>query len=463
MRKRLRNRIFLGILAGILFLCTEDFSVKVQAAERMQPTEEKVVIVIDPGHGGPQEGTTENGFLEKSMTLTTALAAYEELQKYDNAEVYLTRTDDRELTLKERAEFAHAVNADFLFSFHYNASLSHLSYGSEVWIPLNAPFNAYGYQFGTVLMNAMDDMGLFLRGIKTREGDNGDYYGIIREAVALDIPAAIIEHCYVDEERDTVFCDTKEKQEALGKADATAIAKYFGLYSESLGADYRSYHELPETDPQKTVKSTLIDETAPDVCMIEWYETDYESGQAKLTVSATDYDSALLYYDYSIDGGESYSPLYPWPETDVLTGDYKDTFHLAIEVPDGTFPQIIVRAYNLWEFYTESNALYSKRAFYKAEENLSANPDTNEAETESQSEQETTDSGTIKEETLPVLSEDIAEAKEPSLLTFLNICLICVVVILGAVIISQGISYHRRKKMRRQRRKDSGDRNSHIR
>ena len=47
------------------------------------------------------------------MTMTTALAMYEELLLYDNVEVYLTHQEDEDMSLKARAEFAAQVNADF--------------------------------------------------------------------------------------------------------------------------------------------------------------------------------------------------------------------------------------------------------------------------------------------------------------------------------------------------------------
>ena len=128
--------------------CFFEASLNVQAAPRAQETGERVTVVIDPGHGGDNEGTLEGITKEKEMTMVTALAMYEELTKYDNVDVYLTHTDDVSMSLADRAQFAAERNADFLFSIHYNASVDHDLFGSEVWISSVQPYNAYGYQFG---------------------------------------------------------------------------------------------------------------------------------------------------------------------------------------------------------------------------------------------------------------------------------------------------------------------------
>ena len=134
---------FLFLLSGCLL-----YPGKACAAPRLQDTGEKTVIVIDPGHGGENRGTIEYDHDEKLMTMTTAMAMYEELLLYDDVEVYLTHTEDVDMSLKERAEFAESVEADFLFSIHYNASENHELFGSEIWVSSLAPFNGYGYQFG---------------------------------------------------------------------------------------------------------------------------------------------------------------------------------------------------------------------------------------------------------------------------------------------------------------------------
>lgn len=455
--KKMFLMIFLG--CAVLFLRYPGME-RVIAAERVQETGENVVVVIDPGHGGENEGTIENGYQEKSMTLKTAKAMYDALSQYDGVTVYMTRTDDRDMTLKERAQFAKDVNADFLFSIHYNASPNHNLFGSEVWISSKKPFNAYGYQFGYHLLTQMEQMGLFLRGVKTRLNDKGtDYYGIIREAAAFDLPAVIIEHCHVDEDRDTPFCDDDEKLMVFGQTDARAVAQYFGLQSSSLGTDYSGdFSELPQAAADKVVESTLKDETPPDICMITLEEAEYDTGRVRLTVNAADYDSVLLYYNYSIDGGETYSPLFAWPDSNALEGSYTDTFTLELTIPSQTVPTVSVRAYNLFDGFTESNVLTGFQTFrYGGDE-------TEEQESISEEATEEALSVITSNKSAQAASAQVSgeEKKEISILTFLEICLICAAILLVIVLFSQGLSSHSRRK-RRQRRKEDGNRKNHPR
>lgn len=456
------NQIIRYFIGFLLFLCCINIgSMDVKAVGRVQDPGDNIVVVIDPGHGGENEGTIENGFQEKSMTMITAKAMYDALSQYDGITVYLTRTDDKDMTLKERAEFASEVGADFLFSIHYNASLKHNLFGAEVWISSVAPYHAYGYQFGYTSLTGMQEMGLFLRGVKTRLNDKGtDYYGIIREAAALKLPAVIIEHCHVDEDRDVPFCDSKEDLIAFGQADAKAVAQYFGLKSSTLGTDYSNYPiNLPQASELSVVEQTRKDETPPDVCMVTLEEADYDTGLVRLTVSGADYDSVLLYYDYSIDGGTTYSPLQPWPESNALTGSYKDTFSLELAIPSGVMPSITVRAYNLSDGVTQSNELISFQVFRYGQESIpskeaeSALPAMNSVETASALE------GNIENTTQ---TTPIEQEESVSIITFLKICLICVAFLLVLVLLAQVISNSSRKR-RRHNKKVAGDRKNQLR
>lgn len=429
----------------------------VSAAERVQDYGEELVIVIDPGHGGSNGGTTSGHTIEKQMTMVTATAMYDELTKYDNVQVYMTHTEDIDMDLKQRAEFAQSVNADFLFSIHYNASENHTMFGSEVWISCVPPYNAYGYQFGYLHLQHMHERGLFIRGVKNRLNEqNTDYYGIIRESAALSVPAVIIEHCYVDEERDAEYVENEEDFAAFGRADALSVAKYFGLKSTTFGVDYSAEaSKLQPAEADKQVPSTILDKTKPDVCEIELMECDYETGDVQITVRAADYDSPLIFYSYSINGGASWSRLEPWPGCNTLTGEYTDTFQLNLQIPLGKRPNIIVRAINIADLETKSNTLRFDQTFQAPKEEIaetfvSDNSITEEEEpatTPVEHEHKTIGTTTF----MPVYSEMTEENDSVSIMTFLKLCLVLVIILFFVVLTSQMVHYQKRKK-RRQRR-----------
>ena len=451
---------FFTVIAMICFALLFIPSFQVTAADRLQDVGEKLVIVIDPGHGGNNLGTTENGHEEKNMTMITALAMYEELLHYDDVEVYLTRTDDRDPTRKERAEFALSVDADFLFSIHYNASENHELFGAEVWVSAFPPFNSYGYQFGYELLTDLRETGLFVRGVKTRLNDEGkNYYGIILYPEHMGIPSVIIEHCHVDETRDEGYCDSEEKLKEFGRMDATAVARYFGLKSTALGVDYSGY-SLVDVQNDSAVPVPLRDATPPDICQIEPIDIDYDTGLLSFAVIAADYDSPLLYYSYSLDGGQSFSPREAWPQSDALTGSYTDTFTLNLTIPSDTTPTVILRAYNMYDLFTDSEAYISPLAFhYQPPED--AVETMGFAETEEGVREDDIEDSVEKTHPQDETVEDRIPS-EVSFLTFLEICLAVVFILFLTLIVSQAISRSRLRKQRHQRRNESGsNKNQH--
>lgn len=465
------NRFFqrITVLAAAVLMILAPL--EAEAADRLQDTGDRLVIVIDPGHGGDNRGTLENNHEEKFMTMTTARAMYDELIKYEGVEVYLTRTEDVSMTLKERAEFAAGVEADFMFSIHYNASENHELFGSEVWVSSVSPYNGYGLQFGNEFLTEAREMGLLIRGVKTRLGDKGDYYGIIRESVELGVPALIIEHCHVDNDRDTEYCDSDADLKAFGVADATAVARYFGLGSRELGVDY-SGHSLIDASATSLNSLTKNDDTEPDVCEIAPETGDdgrpvVTDGVLAINVTAADYDSPLMYYSYSLDGGATFSEREIWPGCDTLTGAYTDTFRLELEIPAGITPEIILRAYNPYDLYTDSNLLKIPGMAVEGLESSLPSQGNGEGSISTSGGAVLPSTGeTVPGETKerpgtttfrPAVSEQVEEEQEVSFLSFLKLCLVFVILLFLVFFISQYLSYQKRRKRRRQRRKDMGD------
>ena len=314
----------------------------------LQASKDSPVIVIDPGHSGENLGAVYKGYTEKELNMTVALAMYDELCKYDNVTVYLTHTDDTDMSLRERAEFAAAKDADFLFCLHFNMSPRHNLFGSEVWISAFDEYYAKGYAFGQIQIKAMQDLGLYSRGVKTKLMQSGqaDYYGIIRESRKVGVPCALIEHCHLDHKLDEGYYESTEKLQLLGRTDATSVARYFGLKSEELGVDYSDY-PVPEVAlPTGIVKP---DSTPPAVCEMRQVSCDSSTGILTMELTAEDPDSPLLYYSYSINGGVTWSEFYPWEEG-------KSSILAKIHVPSGKpIPKVSMRVYNLFDRYTESN------------------------------------------------------------------------------------------------------------
>lgn len=84
-------------------------------------SDDRFVVVIDPGHGGVDPGAVRDGIEEKDMMLKVAQALAEALRRSGQAEVVLTRTDDRFVSLPGRVDMAHAAGADLFISLHADA------------------------------------------------------------------------------------------------------------------------------------------------------------------------------------------------------------------------------------------------------------------------------------------------------------------------------------------------------
>ncbi len=80
------------------------------------------VIVIDPGHGGIDNGTrAPSGENEKVMVLAFALALRDKIETIGKYRVAMTRTDDTFIPLNERVRIARAHKASLFISIHADA------------------------------------------------------------------------------------------------------------------------------------------------------------------------------------------------------------------------------------------------------------------------------------------------------------------------------------------------------
>ncbi|ACO04048.1 MAG TPA: N-acetylmuramoyl-L-alanine amidase [Persephonella sp.] len=83
---------------------------------------DKKIVVIDPGHGGRDPGAIHNGLVEKDVNLKIAKRLKKIIEKDPRFKVYLTREDDRFVSLYKRTVFAVKKRADIFISIHCNSS-----------------------------------------------------------------------------------------------------------------------------------------------------------------------------------------------------------------------------------------------------------------------------------------------------------------------------------------------------
>ncbi len=96
-------------------------------------------IVIDPGHGGKDNGATGyQGIKEKDVVLDIALRLKKILVKNLACKVILTREKDVYLELLERTAIANTSYGDIFISIHGNAAPRKNAYGIETYFLSNA-------------------------------------------------------------------------------------------------------------------------------------------------------------------------------------------------------------------------------------------------------------------------------------------------------------------------------------
>ena len=187
-------------------------------------------VVIDPGHGGSDPGTSnivDPSIKEKDYTLDTSLAATEYLRK-NNINVVLTRESDlpsnQKLSLSERSSLSNSINADLLVSVHFN-SYNGSARGIEAYYKYKDRNGGTSKTLASNVVNSiLEKFNLPNRGLKTKLGSDGvtDYYHMIREVKA---PAIIIESSFIDNEEDQKLVNTLEKRKSLGTQIGKGIEK----------------------------------------------------------------------------------------------------------------------------------------------------------------------------------------------------------------------------------------------
>jgi N-acetylmuramoyl-L-alanine amidase len=96
------------------------------------PPPPSITVVIDPGHGGDDRGAVGSSGLEEKLIVLNVAQRVRAIGAERGVRVLLTREDDRQVSLMQRAAFANGAGAAVFISLHANAGPSPVTTGAEV-------------------------------------------------------------------------------------------------------------------------------------------------------------------------------------------------------------------------------------------------------------------------------------------------------------------------------------------
>lgn len=176
------------------------------------------VVCLDPGHGGRFTGTQGlDGTYEKDDTLKIALEVKKALENR-GVKVVMTRTDDSDIELDERAAIANDANADLFLSLHRNYTAGDKSAkGFEVWI--HSTNSDTSRAIASAILEGLDKVGISEdRGVKVgTQGDSGHNYAVIRDT---NMTSVIAELGFMSNQEDLDLFNEHHEEYAIAIAEA---------------------------------------------------------------------------------------------------------------------------------------------------------------------------------------------------------------------------------------------------
>ncbi|MCA1063526.1 SH3 domain-containing protein [Rossellomorea aquimaris] len=172
------------------------------------------VVVIDPGHGGRDSGTTgASGTLEKLLTMRTGELLAEKL-KSAGAEVVLTRKNDEYLSLPSRVSLSHYYQADAFISIHFDSIMDSSIVGHTTFY-----YQSHQKELAENIHGSLADrLPTRDRGVRT-----GDYH-VIREN---NQPAVLLELGFLSNPAEEANVNTQYFQELAATAIYHGLGDYF--------------------------------------------------------------------------------------------------------------------------------------------------------------------------------------------------------------------------------------------
>ena len=181
-------------------------------------------VVIDPGHGGVDGGTSANGILEKEYTLKISKYMYDRFKEL-GIPVSITRTEDVNLDSNERPKKIQSFYGNgsdvLVISNHINAGGGD---GAEIIYSLRNS-NALSKKIATEFENVGQNVRKYYQR-RLPSNPSKDYYYVLRDTPNNE--SIIVEYGFADSTGDDVE-QLKNNWKTLTEAVVKAVAEYLGV------------------------------------------------------------------------------------------------------------------------------------------------------------------------------------------------------------------------------------------
>lgn len=198
----------------------EEILAEIMSQETAKEVPSDPLIILDPGHGGEDEGCARAGIVEKDINLSIAKAAKEKLTQmgYD---VMMTREGDETLSLEQRVRFANEKQASIYISIHQNACEEQTSdvQGIETYYSSSKGEDGSERLAKIMQKGITNNTDALNRETLARE----DLY-VIRET---NMPSCLVETGFLSNKKERELLTTSEYQEQLADAIAESADLYF--------------------------------------------------------------------------------------------------------------------------------------------------------------------------------------------------------------------------------------------
>jgi len=186
------------------------------------------IVVIDPGHGGIDTGTSGGGYHESHINLAVVKFLKEALDMQEEWKVYYTRLNNTLPDLSTRVEFANALHADMLISVHCNYNPVSTVNGVEVlYSKVQGAEDAFNSK---VLAEVCSSYVADATGLKERPlVERSQNLHIIKYCT---MPMALIEFGYMSNKKDLSLITKEEIQRACAEAIYRSIETAYEMLAE---------------------------------------------------------------------------------------------------------------------------------------------------------------------------------------------------------------------------------------